>query len=120
MEQWEESMAAWLAEEAAQCEERRAALEADGRLDEAVFEKTRANVYGVFRTVLLAAGHTRAQGEEARRFFMERLEQIPKRWSEAYEEGKRHGDIARMALESMKLDTVRKIREKLRQVWERE
>ena len=44
MERWEESMAAWLAEEAAQCEERRAALEADGRLDEAVFEKTRANV----------------------------------------------------------------------------
>lgn len=83
-------------------------------------EKTRANVYGAFRTVLLAAGHTRVQGEEARRFFMERLEQIPKRWSEAYEEGKRHGDIARMALESMKLDTVRKIREKLRQVWERE
>ena len=43
---------------------------------------------------------------------MERLEQIPKRWSEAYEEGKRHGDIARMALESMKLDPVRKIRER--------
>ena len=116
MEQWEESMAAWLAEEAAQCEERRAALDADGRVDEAVFEKTRANVYGVFRTVLLAAGHTHAQGDEAQRFFAERLEQIPKRWAEAYEEGKRHGDIARMALESMKLDTVRNIRERLQQI----
>ena len=32
---------------------------------------------------------------------------------EAYEEAKRHGDISRMVMESIKLDTARKIRETL-------
>lgn len=113
MEPWMERMNAWLSGEIALCEERRAALAADAREDEAVFEKIRANVYGIFRTILFAAQHACENGENAQRFCEDKLEQIPEKWTAAYEEAKRHGDISRMVMESIKLDTARKIRETL-------
>ena len=83
------------------------------REDEAVFEKIRANVYGIFRTILFAAQHACENGENAQRFCEDKLDQIPEKWTAAYEEAKRHGDISRMVMESIKLDTARKIRETL-------
>ena len=49
----------WFEERIALCAQRRQALLADDRGDEATFEKVRANVYDIFRTVLSAAGKAR-------------------------------------------------------------
>ena len=53
----------WFEEQIALCGQRRQALLADDRADEATFEKIRANVYDIFRTVLSVALLPAADGE---------------------------------------------------------
>ena len=48
-------MKPYLEERIAACRQKEAALVADSRADEAVFEKIRANVHDIFRTVLSVA-----------------------------------------------------------------
>ena len=86
------------------CQEREAVLAADDRKDEAVFEKIRANVYDIFRTVWkLNRGDA---------FFQEKLNTIPQNWQTAYEKAREHGDTAAMALENIKLETVKEIQQR--------
>ena len=92
---------------------------ADDRGDEAVFEKVRANVYDIFRTILSVAVKTCDGVEEAvRRFFLQRAEQIPSGWAASYEKAKQHDDPVKMQIEQIKLDTVGEIKEYFVRVWE--
>ena len=103
----------------AACERRNIELLADDRGDEAVFEKVRANVYDIFRTILSVAVKTCDGGEEAvRRFFLQRAEQIPSGWAASYEKAKQHDDPVKMQIEQIKLDTVGEIKEYFVRVWE--
>ena len=63
------------------CKAQAAALTADERCDEAVFEKIRANVYEIFLSVAEAAGKTDAPMA----FFRARLADIPANWEAALE-----------------------------------
>lgn len=85
------------------CREREAVLNADGREDEAVFEKVRANVYGIFQTVWTLNKDTE--------FFREKLETIPQNWQAAREKAEKHGDTAAVTLETIKLETAQEILE---------
>ena len=67
----------WFEEQIALCGQRRQALLADDRADEATFEKIRANVYDIFRTVLSVAARTCGEKDAAGRFFRQRMESIP-------------------------------------------
>ena len=89
----------------AQCQEKEAALLADGRGDEAVFEKIRANVFGIFQTVW-----NTGRGEA---FFREKLTQIPTVWQTALEKARAHGDEKAVCLETIKLEAVREIEARL-------
>lgn len=101
------------------CGQRGNELRADDRADEAVFEKVKANVYDIFRTVFSVAVQTCREDPDAmRRFFILRLEQIPAGWASACEEARRHDDAVKMGLEQIKLDTVRAIRENFAKIWE--
>ena len=90
----------------AACRKREAALTADDRKDEAVFETIKANVYDIFRTVW-----NLDRGDE---FFREKLNTIPKSWQTALEKAREHGDTAAATLETIKLETAKEIQ----QAWE--
>ena len=88
-------------------------------MDGGNFEKVRANVYEIFKTILSAAEKVYGTDNIAeKRFFLEKADQIPKSWTASYENAKQHGDIEKMHMESIKLDTVREIKDICMQIWE--
>jgi len=119
MEQKVSKLNSYFEEQIALCGRRGKELLADARGDEAAFEKVRANVYDIFRTVLSAAVNTgKGDPDAVRRFFLQRTEQIPASWATAYDKAKQHNDAVRMRLEQLKLDTVGEIRENFTKIWE--
>ena len=97
-----ESLQQFLTQQADACKARAAALTADDRCDEAVFEKIRANVYEIFRSVAGAAQKT----EDPAPFFRARLADIPANWEAALEKARSHGDENRAHTETVKLEVV--------------
>lgn len=92
----------------------------DDRTDEASFQKIRANVYDIFRTILSVAqkaGHNNS--ETVKHFFLKKTEQIPSNWKAAYEAAKQHDNVQKMLIEKIKLDTIHEIREKFINCWEK-
>ncbi len=105
--------------EIAQCHQRGKELLADDRRDEATFEKVRANVYDLFRTVFSVAEKTgKGDMEAVKRFFLLKMEQIPSNWAAAYDQAKQHNDAVRMQLEQIKLDTMHEIKNRFNELWE--
>lgn len=104
-----DSLHAFLTEQAALCRAQAAALTADQRGDEAIFEKIRCNVFEIFASVLKAAG----QQPEPMAFFRRQLDTIPANWEAAYQKAKAHGDDGRAHTELVKLEAVRIIRARL-------
>lgn len=118
MSERQQKFECWLEEQIAACKQRGRRLQADDRTDEANFEKIRANVYDIFKTVLSVAGRVCGEDERARKaFFSQRAEQIPASWEASYETARQNGDAAKMHIETIKLDTIREIREMCMQVW---
>lgn len=117
-EQKIERMNRYFEEKISLCEEQRKRLVAEERGDEAVFEKIRANVYDIFRTVFSVAVQTcKEDGEALKCFFDKRLEQIPTSWVAAYEKAKQHDHTVNMQIEKIKLDTIDEIRDTFEAVW---
>ena len=104
-----ESLHAFLIDQAALCKARAAALAADDRRDEAVFEKIRGNVYEIFSAVLTTA----RKQPEPMAFFCRQLAAIPANWEAALEKAKAHGDEARAHTELLKLAAVRAIQKEV-------
>ena len=101
-----ESLQSFLIEQADACKARAAALTADNRQDEAVFEKIRSNVFEIFTAVLNAA----RKQPEPMDFFRRQLTAIPSNWEAALALAKAHGDDAKAHTEEIKLDALRTIR----------
>lgn len=111
---------AYLEDQAVLCAQRERTLAADDRADEAAFEKIRANIYGVFKSVLSAAVASGKGDAYARSFFAQRLASIPANWATAYDNAKRNGDYARMSIESIKLDAAAEIKRNFESIWSAE
>ena len=93
------------------CRQREKALMADERRDEAVFEKIRANVYDIFRTVLSVAVKKYAgRPQEAAEFFDAKLRGIPEGWKQAYAQALQHNDAVRAQTERIKTEAAEAIR----------
>lgn len=108
----------WFEERIALCAQHHQALLADDRRDEATFEKVRANIYDIFRTVLSVAVKTcEGQEDAARRFFLQRLEVIPSGWAASYGKAKLHDDPIKLQIEQIKLDAAREVKEEFLKVW---
>ncbi len=109
----------YLDEKIAACKQRSKQLTADDRTDEGNFEKVRANVYEIFKTILSVAEKVCKEDELAKkRFFLQKIEQIPTSWTISYEKAKQHKDVEKMHIESIKLDTIQEIKDKCMQIWE--
>lgn len=106
-------------EQIAMCNQRNKKLLDDERTDEATFEKVKANVYDIFRTILSVAVITsKGDPDAVRRFFVQKIEQIPSSWVTAYDKAKQHNDTVKMRLEQIKLDTIGEIKENFAKTWE--
>jgi len=102
---------AWFDRQIELCNTQNKKLAADGYKDEAVFEKIKANVYDIFRTILSVAVKTNSTApDKAKRFFETKLEQIPSGWVASCENAKQHNDTVNMHIEQLKLDTVVEIK----------
>lgn len=111
----------WFEAKISECEEKRNQLISDERADEANFEKIRANIYDVFRTVLNAA--QKACGEDldgVKDFFLKRLEQIPESWHTSYEKAQEYNDTEKLQIESIKLEAAEDIKNEFLKIWEGE
>ena len=119
IEQKVSKLNSYFEEQIAMCGQRNKELLADDRTDEATFEKVKANVYDIFRTILSVAVKTSNGDPDAvRRFFVQKTEQIPSSWVTAYEKAKQHNDAVKMRLEQIKLDTIGEIKENFAKIWE--
>ncbi len=106
-------------EQIAMCNQRNKKLLDDERTDEATFEKVKANVYDIFRTIFSVAVKTsKGEPDAVRRFFVQKIEQIPSSWVTAYDKAKQHNDTVKMCLEEIKLDTIGEIKENFAKTWE--
>ncbi len=118
MEQRVSALNCWFEERIALCGQRGQALLADDRTDEAAFERIKANVYDIFRTILAVAVKNCAGEEDVRRFFVQRLQVIPSGWAASYDKARQHNDAVRMQIEQIKLDTIGEIKARFAGVWE--
>ena len=119
MREQQRKLESYLGEQMAACRRRSELLAGDGRVDEGNFEKIRANVYEIFKTVLSAAERVSGEDDLAKRqFFLEKMEEIPDNWRVSYEKARQQGDVDKMHVESIKLDTIREIKDMCTQIWE--
>lgn len=119
METTQEQLKKYFDQQISLCDLRYRELFADGRVDEATFEKVKGNIYDIFRTVFSVAVDTcKADPGQIPAFFMERLDHIPDNWRASYEKAKEHNDTAKMHMEQLKLDIVAQIRENFEKIWE--
>ena len=118
MKQRIEKLNAYFSEQIAQCNKRREQLLADDRSDEANFEKIRANVFDIFRTILSVAEKTGKNESAVKRFFLSRAEQIPAAWRASLEQAQKHEDTVKVRIESIKLKAKDEIISTFINIWE--
>lgn len=119
MKQKIETFTTYLDDAIARCAEQEKALVADERKDEAIFEKIRANVYNIFRTIIGVAVNTCGEdADKIREFFMKRIDHIPASWNASYETAKQHNDTAKVQIEEIKLAVVQEIKTEFTKIWE--
>lgn len=115
----QQKLESYLEERITACKQRSKLLAEEDRKDEGNFEKIRANVYDIFKTILSVAEKTCGEDDLAkRRFFLQKTEQIPANWAASREKAKQNGDAEKMHIESIKLDTVQEIKNMCMQIWE--
>lgn len=109
----------YLDERIATCKEHSNLLAKDDRIDEGNFEKVRANVYEIFKTILSVAENICGEDDLAKKkFFLEKAEQIPLSWTTSYEKAKQNEDVTKMHIESIKLETIQEIKDMFIQIEE--
>ena len=119
MNEQQRKFESYLDERIAACKQCSKLLAEDDRMDEGNFEKVRANVYEIFKTILSVAERVCGKDDAAkRRFFLQKAEQIPTSWATSYEKAKQNGDVKKMHIESIKLDTIQEIKDMCIQIWE--
>lgn len=101
------------------CNEKQRELQQENRNDEADFEKIKANVYDIFKTVLSAG--KKQYGDDSlkvRKFLLGKLEQISSDWAASYEKAEQNDDTRKMCIEKIKMNAAQDIRENIMQIWE--
>ncbi|MDE6280403.1 MAG: hypothetical protein K2M15_01205 [Oscillospiraceae bacterium] len=119
MNEQQRKFESYLDEQIVACKQRSQLLAEDDRIDEGNFEKVRANVYEIFKTILSVAERVCGKDDSAKRdFFLQKAEQIPTSWTASYEKAKQNGDVEKMHIERIKLDTIQEIKDMCAQIWE--
>lgn len=93
-------------------------LNQDHRNDEANFEKIRANIFQVIKTVFLAYQKTPGTEQGLQAFMDARLTMFQETWTGFLETAREHNDEKRVLQEQVKLEAMKEIRQKFDQLWE--
>ena len=106
---------AYLDSKIAEGKARTAALQADGRRDDANFMKVHTNIYEVCRTVSQALANRPGAGTGA---VKAQLERFRTEWSTALEKAKQHNNTNSIAVEETKLAALEDIAARFEEVSE--
>lgn len=94
-------------------------LNEDHRIDEANFEKIRANIFQqVIKTVFLALQRTPRTEPELRALMGARLVMFDETWKSSLAKAREHNDEKRILQEEVKLEALKEIRQKFEELWE--
>lgn len=91
-------------------------LKEDHRADEADFIKIQLNIYGIANSFY---GVTkRLSPQQIKTGYLKRFEQsqLQNKWGDAYRKAKEYGDLDRMRIEELKLETLKEINLKFMQI----
>lgn len=89
----------------------------DNRGDDANFEKIRANIFQMLKTVFQASLRTSADEGEQLKFFDARLKMIEEVWQTALTKASEHNNAARILQEQVKLEVMRSVRDTFEGIW---
>ena len=95
-----------------------ALLVADERKDESDFEKIRANIFQIAKSVYQTSLKTFPEENARLEFLDSRLAMIAQSWKSALDKAKTHHDEVRVLQEQLKLDTMEEILKKRKEIWE--
>jgi len=114
----QETMLTFFDEKIATCGRKAEMLAEDGRSDEAVFERIRANIFDIFRKMLrVGIRQSGGDGGAVKSFFLEKLEQIPGSWHDSRDKAEQHSDVEKLQIENVKLEAVKEIRDEFERIW---
>ena len=93
-------------------------LIADNRRDESDFEKIKANIYQMVKTIFQASQKTSNEESEQVSFFDSRLTMIENTWKASLEKAEEHRDERKILQEQIKLEAMKEIRATFIKIWE--
>lgn len=100
------------------CNHQQALLQNENRGDEATFEKVKANVYDIFKTILSVAIKTSGENERAAAlFFKKKLDEIPASWEQSLFVATEHDDVKKAHIEKTKLEAAQDISTVFMRLW---
>lgn len=93
-------------------------LTADNRKDESDFEKIRANIYQVLKTIFQASQKKAPGEDEQARFLHSRLVVIENTWRASLKKAEEHHDERKILQEQIKLEVMDEIHAAFPEFWE--
>lgn len=93
-------------------------LIADDRKDEANFEKIRANIFQIVKTVLQASARLSQEESQRVRFLESKLALFQETWEKSLMKAKEHEDDLKIVQEQTRLEALAEIQDVFRKTWE--
>lgn len=92
-------------------------LIADDRRDEANFEKIRANIFQIVKTMLQASARISQEESERVGFLETKLALFQETWEEYLRKAKEHGDDLKIVQEQTRLEALAEIQDTFQKTW---
>lgn len=92
-------------------------LIADNRRDEANFEKIRANIFQIVKTMLQASARISQEESERVGFLEAKLALFQETWEGYLRKAKEHGDDLKIVQEQTRLEALAEIRDTFQKIW---
>ena len=92
-------------------------LIADDRRDEANFEKIRANIFQIVKTMLQASARISQEESERVGFLEAKLALFQETWEGYLRKAKEHGDDLKIVQEQTRLEALAEIRDAFQKIW---
>ena len=92
-------------------------LIADDRRDEANFEKIRANIFQIVKTMLQASARISQEESERVGFLEAKLALFQETWEGYLRKAKEHGDDLKIVQEQTRLEAQAEIRDTFQKIW---
>ena len=92
-------------------------LIADDRRDEANFEKIRANIFQIVKTMLQASARISQEESERVSFLESNIALFQETWEGYLMKAKEHGDDLKIVQEQTRLEALAEIRDTFQKIW---